>query len=350
MSDFWILRPFNPVFLILFALFLLILTVSSLLLRKKSERTRAFVIAVACWVTLLGFFAYKYALSVDADFNVITASMGGFNWWGELPIQLCNINLLLIPIAVLTRKRPLLGFCFFVGPIGALMALVMPGNGFDGYSILLPRMLGYFGTHFVVLIAALAIGTFGLYRPRLRDLPLIVVTIFIVALIVFGINMLLRASGLHPKANYFFSVETEGNPLLELFYSWIPLPFLYLLPSIAILAAYAALVTLAFSVAERLAGGKRAAEPAGEAPRPYPVCYARDDEAEKMEEAFETQTEEVYGPPFPDDDPLEDTVYDAPFPPARRRPGVEAERMKCVYAPPELMGKPGKTRGKRDGE
>ena len=261
MSDFWIMRPLGPLFLAVFVFCILILIAASLLLRGKSERTRALVIAVTCWVTLLGFVAYKYALSVDAEYNVLTANMGGFNWWGELPIQLCNINLLLIPIAVLTKKRPLLGFCFFVGPIGALMALLLPGNGFDGYSIFLPRMLGYYGTHLVVLFAGLAVGAFGLYRPRMRDLPLTAVTVFVVALAVFGINLLLRRTGLHPKANYFFAVETEGNPLLELFYRWIPLPFLYLLPSIVILTIYAGIVTLGFSAAERLGHRHKTAGP-----------------------------------------------------------------------------------------
>ena len=246
------MRPFSPVFCAAFALGLLLLIAASVLLRKKSERTRALVISVVCWLTLLGFVAYKYALSIDADYNRITAAMGGFNWWGELPLQLCNINLLLIPVAVLTKKRPLLGFCFFVGPIGALMALLVPGNGFDGYSIFLPRMLGYYGTHLVIVFAALAVGTFGLYRPRLRDLPTVVLTILAVAFAVFCFDLLLRRTGLHPKANYFFAVETEGNPLLELFYRWIPLPFLYLLPSIVILAAYAGLVTGCFALAGRL--------------------------------------------------------------------------------------------------
>ena len=262
MSDFWIMRPFGPLFFLVFAVFLLILTAASLLLRGKSGRTKALVIAVTCWITLLGFFAYKYALYVDADYHIITAGMGGFNWWGELPLHLCNINLLLIPIAVLTGKRPLLSFCFFVGPLGALMALIMPGNGFDGYSLLLPRMLGYYGTHFVIVIAALAIGTFGLYRPRFRDLPPMVLTLLAVALVVFGINLLLRASGLHPKANYFYSVETEGNPLLELFFRFIPFPFLYLLPSTLIIALYSSLITLGFSLADRVKAKTREKAPA----------------------------------------------------------------------------------------
>jgi hypothetical protein len=102
------MRPFGPLFLAVFALFLLLLIAASLLLRKKSEHTRTLVIAVTCWVTLLGFVAYKYALSVDTAYHVITADMGGFNWWGELPLHLCNINLLLMPVAVLTKS----GLCW----------------------------------------------------------------------------------------------------------------------------------------------------------------------------------------------------------------------------------------------
>ena len=142
-------------------------------------------------------------------------------------------------------------FSFFLGPLGALMALVMPGNGFDGYSLLLPRMLGYYGTHFMIVIEGLALVTFGLFRPRFRDLPRAVLAILLIALCVFGINMLLRWSGLHPKANYFFSVETEGNFLLEIFHSWIPYPFLYLLPAVGILVPYMLLVTLGFTLADR---------------------------------------------------------------------------------------------------
>ena len=252
MSEFWIMRPFGPLFLIVFAVFLLILIVASLAVRGAEERTKARVISIACLVTLLGFIVYKFALSRDAEFNVLTASMGGFNWWGELPLQLCNINMLLIPVAVWTRRRPLLSFCFFVAPLGALMALVMPGIGFESYSIFLPRMLGYFGTHFLIFIEGLAIVTFGLYRPRFRDIPMTALTLFVIALVIFGFNMLLRVTGLHPQANYFFSVETEGNPLLELFYSWLPYPFLFLLPSILILAVYTVPITLGFAIADRL--------------------------------------------------------------------------------------------------
>ena len=250
-NSFWIMRPFNTLWMIVFVAFLLLLIIVSLILRGKDQRVKTGVLVGACLITLAGFIVYKYYLGQDKAYDVITASMGGFNWWGELPLQLCNINMILIPIAVLRKSRPLMSFCFFLGPLGAMMALVMPGNGFDGYSLLLPRMLGYYGTHFMIVIEGLAIVTFGLFRPTLRDLPKTILAALLIAFGVFVINMLLRWSGLHPKANYFFSVETEGNFLLEIFYKWIPYPFLYLMPCIGILAGYMALIMIMFSLADR---------------------------------------------------------------------------------------------------
>ena len=165
-EEFWIMTPLNPLFCVISLCFLLLLTVASLAVRSKSDRTRRLVLVVASVVTLIGFFAYKYALSVDRDYDRIMAAMAGFNWWGELPLHLCNINMILIPIAVMKDRRSLMSFCFFLGPLGALMALLMPGNGFEGYSILLPRMIGFYGTHFMVIIEGLALATFGLYRPN----------------------------------------------------------------------------------------------------------------------------------------------------------------------------------------
>ena len=90
----WAMTPFNALYLTVFACFILLLVAASLLLRGKSERAKKTVLVAACAVTLLGFIYYKYALSVDRDYARITAAMGGFNWWGELPLHLCNPHVL----------------------------------------------------------------------------------------------------------------------------------------------------------------------------------------------------------------------------------------------------------------
>ena len=113
----------------------------------------------------------------------------------------------------------------------------------------------------MIVIEGWALVTFGLFRPRFSDLLKSALSLFILALAIFCVNVLLRRSGLHPRANYFFTVETEGISLLELFHSWIPVPFLYLLPSIVILLPYMIVVTGAFAVVERMTGKKAEKQP-----------------------------------------------------------------------------------------
>ena len=82
-DDFWILRPFNTLFWLVFGFFLLLLAVASLLLRGKSEKTKQTVLVTTCIVTLIGFFFYKYSLSLDSitmfSGEITAASTGGEN-------------------------------------------------------------------------------------------------------------------------------------------------------------------------------------------------------------------------------------------------------------------------------
>ena len=237
-----ILKPFNKIFFALLFFFAALLIVSSILLARTSIKTRETVLLVVSVITFLEFFVYKYFLSIDKEYSEIYADTGGFNIWGEFPIQLCNINMIFIPLAIIFHSRILAAFAFFVGPLGAFMAIAMPCRGFEKYSILLPRMIGFYSNHFMIIIESLAIVTFGIYRPIYPDVPIVIVTLFFVSLAVFGINVLLRKTGLHPRANYFYNMETDGNAVLDIFWKWIPYPFLYQLPCIVVLGAYVFIV------------------------------------------------------------------------------------------------------------
>lgn len=252
-ESFWIMHTFNPLFLATFAAFIALLAAGSLLLRKRSEKAKKIVLIAACVLTLIGFFVYKYFLSIDAEYDrLVIETRGGFTWWAELPLQLCNINMILIPIGVATNSRAIKSFSFFMAPLGALMALLCPAVGFDGYSIWLPRMLGFYGTHFMIIIEGLALATFGFYRPKFKDFPKTILTLLILLVVITGINLLLIKTGLYDRANYFFTMEHEGISILKLFWSWIPVPVLYLLPGSVILLAYMSLVTAPFEIAEKV--------------------------------------------------------------------------------------------------
>lgn len=259
----WAIAPFNGVFLACVGIFAALLVVSSLLLRKKSEKTRKIVLASAMIATCAYFVVYKVLLSMDRPYSeiLVANNITPFSWWTELPFQLCNINMILIPIGVLTDNNSLKGFSFFMGPLGATMALIMPCVGFTDYSIFLSRNLGFYITHFMVLVGGIALASYKLYRPTYKSVISVSLTMFLITVAVFSLNMVLRWTGAAPGANYFYSVETQGNPILELFHSWLPYPFLYLLPCLPlIILPYILIVTTGFVLAGKISAKKKAAK------------------------------------------------------------------------------------------
>ena len=160
----------------------------------------------------------------------------GFNIFNELPLHLCNINLFLIPLGVWKRNRSIMGFSFFVAPLGALMALLFPEPLFSGFSLLMPRIFGYYVTHAILVVCGLSLATLGFYRPDPKDIPRILKTFGLLAVGAHLINLLLRLT-LCPEANYFFTYGAEIG-VLKLFWRIIPAPLLYGLPAPLILAGY----------------------------------------------------------------------------------------------------------------
>ena len=253
MQDRLILTPFNGVFIVTFLIMTGLFVLAVVLLRKKDLRTRGVALAAIMLANFAFYWYYKAMLSMDTAYSVICeeAGKGAFTWWVELPFHLCNVNMILIPVAAVTRWRPVCSFCFFLAPLGAFMAIIMPGIGFSGYSIFLPRMLGYYITHWVIFFGGVALAALGIYRPRFRDFPVALLTTFGVALFAFCVSELLRATHLADHANYFFTVESEGNAVLDLCHKFVPLPFLYLIPCCLILLPYMCLVTVGFWLYDR---------------------------------------------------------------------------------------------------
>lgn len=105
-----IIRPFNAAYLLLLAFAAGAVVLLWALLRGRSERCRAAVLIALCAVNIIGFSSIKAFVPGCA---VLQASgLDRFNWFNELPLQLCNINMFLIPIGILTQRRSLLGFAF----------------------------------------------------------------------------------------------------------------------------------------------------------------------------------------------------------------------------------------------
>jgi len=91
-------------------------------------------------------------------------------------------------------------------------------------------------THALLIVSGLSLAILGFYRPDTRDIPRILKTFALLAIGAHLINLFLRLTTC-PETNYFFTYGAEIG-VLKLFWRIIPMPLLYGLPTILILAVY----------------------------------------------------------------------------------------------------------------
>ena len=229
---------------------LLLLTMSAIVvlrfaLRKKTLKQRRRILLILCLCNIVLFIGYKFALSLDAGY-ILEYYKGRFVWLNELPLHLCNINLFLIPIGLLQRNRKMISFSFFVAPLGALMALIFPMVLFTDCSLFIPRVLGYYVTHCILIICGISLTALEFYSPNFSDIPRVLKLFLLMGVAVHVINMIVRHT-VHPETNYFFTYGSDAS-ILKFFWKLIPLPLIYALPVLLILAGYMSMICGLFHI------------------------------------------------------------------------------------------------------
>ena len=239
-----IIAPFNSVYFLLLFLIVALAVGITLLMKNKSDKAKEKVLIGICLFNLCFYVVYKLGLyfrtpGIPADYLYMP--------WKELPLHLCNISLMLVPIGIARHKDFLLAYGIYIAPLGAVLALSFPETGFHSMNLFYFHMIGYYGTHAIIILVGILSVSLGLYKPTMKKILPMFGLIVALSLGALGINLLIRQFTGTP-ANYFYVVEPMGISILELFWSWIPVPYLYCLPGIAIFAGYSVLITLPFAL------------------------------------------------------------------------------------------------------
>ena len=233
-----IIDSLNAAWWLMLAVQIALILVIWLVGRKKSERAKERLI-IGVWVFMvLYLIAYKYYL-------IALSTAYETSFWNELPLNLCQVASLMVLPAIVSRNRTLKGFSAFVGTCCSMMGMLMPVAGFYNIPLLSGESIGFYGFHGLVFVICVSLFTLGLYRPQVKDVPKIMLLLAFTALVVHGINWLLRAT-VFPGANYFFTYDTEGNPILDIFRNLIDVPYVYQLPLMIPVGIVLALVSLLF--------------------------------------------------------------------------------------------------------
>lgn len=196
------------------------------------------------------------------SFSGLAAIIFNLLAWGSpveyLPLHLCSLNALVLPITVFTRNKHL-GNLLLVWCLGALAALVVNMAQAE-YELLSWTFVFYFFPHVLEFGIPILLFRLGLIE---KDPKCILSTIVITMAIYTGIhlcnvglnhylaaNNVLDYAGNLIQVNYMYSIRPE-NPLLALFYQIIPSRYWYMYMIVPILVVYLGIVYLPQILAKR---------------------------------------------------------------------------------------------------
>ena len=225
---------FGSVHMATLALAALMIALLYLVLKNKSQKVQTAVL-----------FALSFAGNAATVYNLLA--------WNSpleyLPLHLCAINGLLLPIAVITRNRKLCNL-LLLWSLGAFVALVANGTMAEAEITDLPFLFYYFA-HVSELGVPILLFSLGHARKDPKCIGSTMSITWGAYTAIYGINKLInflctayhvtRPDGSLIQVNYMYSLTPE-NPVLQLFYNILPLPYWYMYLAVPIIAIYLGLL------------------------------------------------------------------------------------------------------------
>ena len=189
-------------------------------LRKAPRKVQTAVLGV---LSLSGVFAIVY--------NLVR--------WDDpihyLPLQLCSINAILLPITVFTRNKTL-GNLLLVWSLGALAALVL------NFEMTNTELFGeafnvYFFPHVFEFGIPILLFMLGLVKKDVRCIGSTLSITMGIYTLVHICNLLINRLVPGAGVNYMFSLNAT-NPLTKIFFDLLPYPYWYMYLVLPIVAVY----------------------------------------------------------------------------------------------------------------
>ncbi len=232
-------KYFNGYHIAMILLPLIMLFLMYLSLNDKEEKVQDRCLLLLSSLAIVLFLSYKIYMSRHYD---------DFKWIDNLPLQLCNINLIVLPVALLKKNKTMFAFLYFVGIIGGLIGVVMFDTYFLGRSAFSFPVLVYFVYHSMLVMFPILLVLLGKYTPCYKDVLKAEKMLFVLALIMFVFNKILRIVFFVFSTNYFYTMGLEGNPFVDLLWRIIPVPFLFFLPVAPVLYGVNMLMAMPFEI------------------------------------------------------------------------------------------------------
>lgn len=224
-KDFMFIKPFNKNYKVMTLVYLLLGVVTCLYVSKLDDFNSVKFLFRYSLFLLVYVLIYRTYLLFDKAYNTIVYNKPRSDFFNELLLFPCNICCFVFFLGLFLKSRVLINYTFYVS-FAAIAALFFPSRGCDEGYFYEPRIWCFYTTHYLLIFSPILLILSDLYIPTYKDALIAILFYELISFVVFFINIFLRKTGLNPKANYFFNMCADGNPVLEIFYKIIPIPYL----------------------------------------------------------------------------------------------------------------------------
>ena len=152
-------------------------------------------------------------------FKIVLMCIRGGNPWGwlyELPLFLCSIQLITIPLAAFSKgrvKEAALDFVFIFGILGAVLGTYGAGQNYGCYPVLSFDNVVSGITHSISGFASLYIAISGMASMKKKNIPITFAILFSFCIAALSANAIL-------DYNYMFLRRGDGTPY-DIFYNLV---------------------------------------------------------------------------------------------------------------------------------
>ena len=192
--------------------------------RSEKEKNRTLIVAAILMDTVE---IFKIAV-------MLYRSDDPTSWQNHLPLFLCSIQLITIPLAAFAKGRlreAALDFVFIFGLLGAILGTVGAGQNYNAYPVLSLDNVASGVTHCISGFASLYIGISGLASMKKRN-------VWITFTILGGFCVPAYLTNLAFGTNYMFLMAGDGTPYDILYNLMGGSPVLYPLAVVALFILY----------------------------------------------------------------------------------------------------------------
>ena len=211
------------------SLIVIMIGLAAFLGRRNKNRSDASKNAVLIWAALLidGFELFKIILCCFR-------SQDPLNWLHNLPLFLCSIQLITIPLAAFSKgriKEASLDFVCIFGILGALLGTYGAGQNYACYPVLSFDNVVSGITHSIAGVASLYILFSGMASLKKKNIGITFAILLFFCVAAYTANVLL-------DYNYMFLMAGDGTPYDILFNLLGGNPVLYPLSVVALFVIY----------------------------------------------------------------------------------------------------------------